>query len=297
MSTQRLFAIDLADYQNSSLPMFWETRVSGIRVAENRVVHPTRSLAVFSHSQLSAWSSSAWKRLFDFLCVSCALPFLIPIMLLVAAAVCVTSAGPALFLQKRMGRDGHVFTIMKFRTMMHREHSGQVVTTASDQRLTSIGSFLRHWKLDELPQVLNVLSGQMSLVGPRPKVPEHEPEGLPCRPGITGAATIVFACEERVLVRIPRGDLNSFYSTVVLPTKRQLDAEYLKRATFISDLKLIVNSVFGRWDSNLMESLVRFGGRDEQARRSASQTIADWVIPQLVPSSIRVRKDVPSSAD
>jgi lipopolysaccharide/colanic/teichoic acid biosynthesis glycosyltransferase len=205
--------------------------------------------------RLSPWSRSGFKRLFDCACVLPVLPLLLPVLLAIALAVRLTSSGPVLFLQKRMGRQGRTFTILKFRTMLiatGKEHDP--VTTAGSQSFTSIGPFLRRWKLDELPQLFNVLAGHMSLVGPRPKVPEQMISDLPCRPGITGAATIAFACEEEFLDRVPRHHLEFYFHTVVLPAKRQIDAQYMERATFRSDLKLIVDSVLRRWDDSLMES-------------------------------------------
>jgi len=207
---------------------------------------------------LSSWSRSASRRAFDFLCVLCSLPVFVPVFLVVGLAVLLTSAGPVLFLQKRVGRHGRLFTILKFRTMKHdcgTPH--QAVTTAGNQRFTPIGIFLRRWKLDELPQLWNVLVGQMSLVGPRPKLPEHEPCCLPCRPGITGAATVVFACEERELDRIPRHALDDYYNNIVLPAKRKLDVQYMAQATFRSDLELLVNTVLRRWGTNTMRKLLR----------------------------------------
>jgi hypothetical protein len=118
------------------------------------------------------------------------------------------------------------------------------------------GRFLRQWKLDELPQLLNVLWGDMSLVGPRPKMPEHMLHEIPCRPGITGAATIAFAREAAVLSRVPEEHLESYYHAVVLPAKRHLDAEYMARATFFSDFKLLFDSVLRRWDIDAMKSLL-----------------------------------------
>ncbi len=168
-----------------------------------------------------------------------------------------TSSGPALFRQKRMGLHGRAFTILKFRTMLlATDKAHHAVTTAGNQRFTPIGSFLRRWKLDELPQLLNVLWGDMSLVGPRPKMPEHVISDLPCRPGITGAATIAFAREESVLDRVPRHHLDAYYYSVVLPAKRHLDAKYMAHATFFSDLKIIIDSVLRRWDNSIMESLL-----------------------------------------
>jgi len=176
---------------------------------------------------------------------------------MIALAVLLTSSGPVLFLQKRMGRYGRTFTIIKFRTMIHpAEIAHQLITTESNQRFTSIGPLLRRWKLDELPQLWNVLRGDMSLVGPRPKIIEHRISVLPCRPGITGAATIAFADEEIVLDRISKHKLDAWYQGVALPAKYRLDSEYMARATFRSDLNLIAKSLFRRWDRFAAENLV-----------------------------------------
>jgi lipopolysaccharide/colanic/teichoic acid biosynthesis glycosyltransferase len=188
------------------------------------------------------------------------LPLLLPVLLAIALAVRLTSSGPVLFLQRRMGRQGRVFTILKFRTLPHSADTAHhPVTTARNQCFTPAGSFLRRWKLDELPQLLNVLWGDMSLVGPRPKMLEHVTSNLACRPGITGAATIAFALEEEVLDRIPMHCLESCYHTVVLPAKCRMDAEYMARATFLSDLKIILDSVLRRWDSSIIEELLSTG--------------------------------------
>lgn len=207
--------------------------------------------------RLSPWSRSGAKRLFDCACVLPVLLLLVPVLLAIALAVRLTSPGPVLFLQKRMGRNGRTFTILKFRTMIHvTDKTHNAVTTAASQSFTPVGPFLRRWKLDELPQLLNVLAGHMSLVGPRPKMPEHVISNLPCRPGITGAATIAFAREEAVLGRVPEDQLEFFYHAVVLPAKRRLDAHYMARAKFLSDLRLIVKSVLRRWDSSFIEGLL-----------------------------------------
>jgi lipopolysaccharide/colanic/teichoic acid biosynthesis glycosyltransferase len=221
------------------------------------------------------------KRVFDCACVLPTLPLLIPVLAIIAVAVRLTSRGPAFFLQQRMGRDGKSFTIVKFRTMLYTtKASHRAVTTAKNQRFTPIGPFLRRWKLDELPQMLNVLAGHMSLVGPRPKMPEHAKASLPCRPGITGAATIAFALEESVLDRIPKHQLEDYYHRVVLPTKRKLDADYMSQASFGSDLRLIVDSVIRRWDTSLMEGLLKSEAFEsiegmELARARAEDTLAD----------------------
>jgi lipopolysaccharide/colanic/teichoic acid biosynthesis glycosyltransferase len=163
-----------------------------------------------------------------------------------------------LFLQKRMGRHGREFTILKFRTMIHKsDRAHHPVTTSGNQLFTPVGPFLRRWKLDEVPQLFNVLAGHMSLVGPRPKLPAHAISNVPSRAGITGAATIAFAREEAILDRVPKHLLDSFYHSVVLPAKHQLDEDYMANATFTSDLKLIVDSVLRRWDTSIVERLFK----------------------------------------
>ena len=206
---------------------------------------------------LSPWTCSRAKRVFDCACVLLALPALIPLFLVVAAAVALTSRGPILFLQERAGMNGLNFTIFKFRTMLHAPHEKRhAVTTLDNQQFTPIGSFLRRWKLDELPQLVNVLLGQMSMVGPRPKMRDHMLRVLPCRPGITSGATIAFAQEAVILAPIPGVLLNDYYRDVILPAKRQMDAEYFAQATFLSDLGLLINSVLRRWNTTAANNFI-----------------------------------------
>lgn len=206
---------------------------------------------------LSGWTRSAAKRVFDCVCVLLALPVVLPLFLAVCVAVRLTSEGPIFFLQQRAGMRGRIFTIFKFRTMAHvAGKAHHPVTTLHNQRFTSIGPWLRRLKLDELPQLANVLLGHMSLVGPRPKMPEHLLCELPCRPGVTGAATIAFADEAAILAGIPRERLDDFYRDVVLPAKRQMDAEYLAQATFFSDLGLLIKTALRRWNPSAAEIFI-----------------------------------------
>ena len=223
---------------------------SGIAVGTRPSIHLIRE-------KLSPWARSGAKRFFDCACILPFAPVLIPLFLVIGLAVRMTSTGPVLFLQKRMGRRGCVFTIVKFRTLTHCcDDVHRAVTTSANQRFTPVGPFLRRWKLDELPQLWNVLIGDMSLVGARPKLPIHQIGELECRPGITGAATIAFAREEAVLAQLPMGDLDGYYNEVILPLKRRIDEEYMAKATFFSDFKLLVNTVLRRWDTSIMESLL-----------------------------------------
>jgi lipopolysaccharide/colanic/teichoic acid biosynthesis glycosyltransferase len=207
---------------------------------------------------LSSWSRSPLKRTFDIVSVLSFSPLLILVHMLIGVAVCFTSRGPILFRQKRVGRNGRTFTIFKFRTMIDRRgvDDRPAVTTSDNQGFTAVGPFLRRWKLDELPQLVNVLRGDMSLVGPRPKIPEHQMLSLNCRPGITGAATIVFAREEFELAKICPDRLDAYYRAVVLPAKHQLDNRYMSSATFTSDLRLILKSVFRDWGEGALRSLL-----------------------------------------
>jgi lipopolysaccharide/colanic/teichoic acid biosynthesis glycosyltransferase len=261
------------------------------RPAYTHIFAPTaRSSPFLVIKHLSPWSRSGAKRLFDCVCVLLALPLLVPLLLVIALAVRLTSSGPALFLQKRVGRHGRTFTILKFRTLVQAaDKAHHPITTAGNQRFTPPGPFLRRWKLDELPQLLNVLAGHMSLVGPRPKMPEHLIADLPCRPGITGAATIAFAREEAVLDRVPKHQLEIYYHTVVLPAKRQLDAEYMARATFSSDFKLIVNSVLRRWNISAMEELLNAGAFEPEDRT--------WLSRASHPSAASVRMPLPPNVE
>ena len=229
---------------------------------------------------LSPWTRSTAKRVFDCVCVLLALPVVVPLLLVIGAAVGLTSRGPVLFLQKRAGMNGRTFTIFKFRTMVHV--SGKAhhpITTLHNQRFTRIGPFLRRWKLDELPQLANVLLGHMSLVGPRPKMSEYVSYDLPCRPGVTGVATIAFAREADILARIPRERLDSYYREVVLPAKREMDVEYLAQATFFSDLGLLIKTALRRWDPTVAEAFLaaaafEFASRNPQSRMPAPSSAA-----------------------
>jgi len=240
--------------------------------------------------RLSVWSQSLRKRIFDCACVLLSLPLWLPLLIVVGLAVRMTSRGPVLFIQRRVGRFGMTFPIVKFRTMEHHdtEQARNAVTTADNQRFTSVGPFLRRWKLDELPQLFNVLAGHMSLVGPRPKLPEHcnEMPRFACRPGITGAATVAFAREEEFLADVPKQVLDSYYHAVVLPAKLQLDVEYTAQATFASDFRLIISSILRRWDNSIWKTIAyRNKATLRKTVRSSSESslAPDFVYPSVRP--------------
>jgi lipopolysaccharide/colanic/teichoic acid biosynthesis glycosyltransferase len=200
--------------------------------------------------QMSAWSLSSSKRFFDLAIVCAASPILCPLLLIIAAAVRLSSPGPAIFKQTRVGARGRPFTILKFRTMMEpRVDRLDGLASAATKRITPLGATLRKLKLDELPQFINVLRGELSLVGPRPKIAELQAGAFPCRPGITGAATLAFARKELLLAQVPPESLLQFYREHIAPAKQRLDSAYMAQATLSSDLRILVLTALGRWQA------------------------------------------------
>lgn len=189
----------------------------------------------------SAWCLSNSRRVFDFSFALVVLAALAVPMLAIALCVRLTSRGPAFFAQYRMGREGRLFRVYKFRSMTwDAGHRGPGLTRSGDCRITSMGRWLRKLKLDELPQFYNVLRGEMSLVGPRPKLPRYTGiANMPYRPGITGAATLAFRREEGLLSGIHPSLLDDYYSQHIRPLKTHIDVRYMCRATFWTDLRLI----------------------------------------------------------
>lgn len=183
------------------------------------------------------------KRSFDIAFSAVLLLVALPVLMLAALLIRLTSPGPVLFRQTRMGRGFQPFEILKLRTMAHAE-GGLAYTLGPDPRITPIGAYLRRSKLDELPQLWNVLRGQMSMVGPRPVLPELTREFrdeyvflLRARPGLTDPASLKYSQEARLLAR--SSDAMQFFKTVVTPDKLRISFEYTQQATFWTDLKTI----------------------------------------------------------
>jgi lipopolysaccharide/colanic/teichoic acid biosynthesis glycosyltransferase len=188
------------------------------------------------------------KRLFDFAAALAGLIVLALPLGLVALVVWASSGRPVLFTQARVGRGGRLFLVRKFRTMYVRETLDSSVTVSGDSRMTPIGRWLRRLKVDELPQLWNVLVGEMSLVGPRPDVPGYADrlEGedrriLELRPGITGPATLAYRNEEELLAGVD--DPTRYNDEVIYPHKVRLNVAYLEHCSLLRDLGYILWTV------------------------------------------------------
>ena len=183
------------------------------------------------------------RRLVDVVVASVALAGLAPVLGVAALAVRLTSPGPVLFRQRRVGRCGRPFFLLKLRTMWDGSR-GPSVTGSADARITPVGAWLRRWKLDEVPQLLNILRGDMTLIGPRPEVPEYlarigrlGEQYAAVSPGLADAATLIFYDESDLLEHTP--DPEIFYVHVILPEKARLSVAYAHDRTLRSDLSLI----------------------------------------------------------
>ena len=184
------------------------------------------------------------KRAFDVTVAGLVLLVLWPVMAVIAILIRATSPGPAFFRQERVGLHGELFRIHKFRTL-RTGPAGPMISPTGDPRITRVGAVLRRTKLDELPQLLDVLAGTMSLVGPRPEVPayaalwpaEYRDVILSVRPGITDPASVAFRDEPERLAAV--ADPEAYYVSVLLPEKARMYAEYVRGQSFLGDLMVL----------------------------------------------------------
>jgi len=189
------------------------------------------------------------KRLIDIVASLVGLVLLSPVLIAVSILVKCTSPGPILYWQDRVGRGEKMFRIAKFRSMVAgADKKGPSITSSGDARVTRLGAILRKFKLDEFPQLWNVLRGEMSLVGPRPELPRYvadytlEQQRVLCVcPGITDLASIRYRHEEAVLAQ--SGNPEEFYRNVVLPHKLDLNLDYIEKMSFLFDTKLILQTI------------------------------------------------------
>lgn len=185
-------------------------------------------------------------RLLDTVIAACALVVFAPFLAGIAIIIRL-GGGPVIYRARRVGKDGRLFDLYKFRTMAPGVAAGRPLTLRDDDRITVIGRFLRRAKLDELPQLINVLAGDMSLVGPRPEDPRYvrlyspaQRKILAYKPGLTSAASIKYRAEEQLLMG---SDWETTYTQVILPEKLRIDLDYLSRRTFKSDAMIVIRTI------------------------------------------------------
>lgn len=190
------------------------------------------------------------KFIFDRVASFLGLVFLLPILLTVAVLIRAKMGGAVMFRQKRVGRKGELFTMYKFRSMT-ASHSGSSISVKGESRITSLGAKLRKYKLDELPELWNVLIGDMSFVGPRPDVPGYADRlvgesrrMLLLKPGITGPASLKYRNEEELLAE--QENPQKYNDEVLFPDKVRINIEYLDNWSFWNDIKIIIYTVLGK---------------------------------------------------
>jgi len=190
------------------------------------------------------------RRAFDVSCAAFGLLLLSPVLLLVALAIKAEDGGTVFYAQPRVGLGFRRFRLLKFRSMVSGTEGKGLITAANDDRVTGVGRFIRKYKLDELPQLVNVLRGDMDLVGSRPEVERYVEmfrreysELLQVRPGITDPASIIFRDEQQELAS---GNVEGEYVSRILPKKLELSLWYMRRRTFFSDLGILIRTVLGR---------------------------------------------------
>jgi lipopolysaccharide/colanic/teichoic acid biosynthesis glycosyltransferase len=191
------------------------------------------------------------KRLFDLVVVIPSIVVFIPLFFLIGIVIKLDSNGPVFFRQIRVGKSGKEFSIFKFRTMIvDAEAKGLQISTSTDSRITKTGAVLRKYKLDELPQLINVFFGQMSLVGPRPEVPKYvacypidiKDKILSMQPGITDLASIEFSNENEMLENLDNAEKE--YIENILPIKFKYYLNYVDKHSLVGDLKIIAMTIF-----------------------------------------------------
>ncbi len=189
------------------------------------------------------------KRLFDILFSFLSLIFLLPVFLIISILIILGSKGGVFFSQTRVGKNQKDFKLLKFRTMYTgSEKKGLLTVGESDNRITSTGKWLRKSKLDELPQLLNILKGEMSFVGPRPEVRKYvdlydkeQRQVLLVRPGLTDYASIEYVNENEILAKYP--DPEKAYTEIIMPAKLELNLKYIKEMGLLVDLKIIFRTI------------------------------------------------------
>jgi lipopolysaccharide/colanic/teichoic acid biosynthesis glycosyltransferase len=219
-------------------------------------------------------AKQAFRRMFDTICVLAGLAILAPIFAIIALAIKFDDGGPVLYSQIRVGKGLRKFRLLKFRSMYSNSAGGSPLTALRDARVTRVGRFLRRYKLDELPQLVNVLTGEMQLVGVRPQVerfveifPGEYGELLQAPPGITDLASLSFRHEELLFLE---NSIEEHYIAKILPIKLQIALKYSRTRTFLSDLEILFRTVLGFQSPSKAWKDARFDPETQSLSKSIS---------------------------
>ena len=201
-------------------------------------------------SDKTCWVVLNMKRFFDVIFSFLGMVLLLPVFIMIAILIKVYSKGSVFYIQKRVGKGNRDFHLYKFRTMIvNVSEQGFITVGARDDRITRIGYYLRKYKLDELPQLLNVFKGDMSLVGPRPEVRQYvdlytpeQKEVLSVKPGITDYASIEYSNESELLGKAENPQ--ETYITQIMPSKLKLNLKYIKEQSILTDIKIILRTIY-----------------------------------------------------
>lgn len=187
------------------------------------------------------------KRIFDIASSLFVLVLASPFFIIISILIKLDSSGALIFTQTRVGKNGKDFALLKFRTMKTTQETSSLITIGNDNRITKVGYFLRKYKLDELPQLINILKGEMSVVGPRPEVRRYvdmysptQLEVLSVKPGLTDPASIKFSNESELLGKAENPE--NYYIQELMPAKIELSLSYIRTQTFLSDIKIILKT-------------------------------------------------------
>ncbi len=193
-----------------------------------------------------------FKRFFDIILAFSGIIILFPIWIIISILIKIDSKGHVFYKQTRVGKNFNIFKIIKFRTMIdNADKNGEFITSLDDNRITKLGHFLRKYKIDELPQLFNVLTGNMSLVGPRPEVPLYinntmHKEVLSVKPGITDFASIKYRNENEMLhdLKIKGINIVNYYNNIILKDKINLNLKYIEEKSLLLDILIIIKTIF-----------------------------------------------------
>jgi lipopolysaccharide/colanic/teichoic acid biosynthesis glycosyltransferase len=248
------------------------------------LTQPMNEVSQVEETFVSSWCTSRGKRCFDFALAGLLLVLSAPLQVMICIAIKAISRGPVLFRQLRTGRNGNPFIIYKFRTMNEGQgYSSSSFTRPDDPRITRLGRTLRRTKLDEFPQLINILKGEMSFVGPRPRVPAQVGSLLSTRPGLTGIASLIFADEEKVLQKVPDNAQEQYHAQVLNPLKLRYDLQYVEAATLSLDIEIIVRTVIKVYLSPLKGEMDLQTVNFEENNRNHSDNVGP--MPAVAPLS------------